>query len=412
MIAVMCAAAIPAPPGSMRHASLLLILPLALAGCGGGGAGLTGSDNDGGIDLPPAVASVSVTPSSGTLSVGATLSLSAAAADQSGAAIAGAAPQWQSDAPSIASVSAEGVVTAVAAGSANITATVSAGGATRSASARITVNAVSQPGSATVQGIHDGFSPATVTIAAGGTVTWVMADEEHDITWDGIAPPGGNIPRLDDHESASRSFPSPGVYTYHCDHHDSRVESGTVRVEGTGGPQQLTSVSVSPNPASVGVGATVQLTATGRDPSGGTVGGLAAATWQSSDTTRARVSATGLVTGVAAGQVMIRATLTQNGAMVTGSGTVNVGTVTVPGTATVSTVDRTFSPRSVTIAAGGTVTWQFNATHNVTFAGAAPTGGNIGNTSSGSVSRTFATPGSFSYECSLHSGMTGTVTVQ
>jgi plastocyanin len=73
-----------------------------------------------------------------------------------------------------------------------------------------------------------------------------------------------------------------------------------------------------------------------------------------------------------------------------------------------------FSPGSVTITKGGTVTWTNEAgtvAHNVTFSTAgAPS--NVGNMTSGSASRTFSNTGSFSYQCTNHSGMNGTVTVQ
>jgi plastocyanin len=59
------------------------------------------------------------------------------------------------------------------------------------------------------------------------------------------------------------------------------------------------------------------------------------------------------------------------------------------------------------------VTWNISgATHNVTFNGAAPTGGNIPDTRSGSVARTFPTAGTFGYQCTRHGGMTGQVVVQ
>jgi plastocyanin len=58
------------------------------------------------------------------------------------------------------------------------------------------------------------------------------------------------------------------------------------------------------------------------------------------------------------------------------------------------------------------VTWTFAETHNVTFNAAAPTGGNIPDTPSGSVSRTFPAAGSFPYRCTLHAGMNATVNVQ
>lgn len=73
----------------------------------------------------------------------------------------------------------------------------------------------------------------------------------------------------------------------------------------------------------------------------------------------------------------------------------------------------TFSPSTVTITRTGTVTWT-NGTgtaHNVTFAGSgAPA--SIADHSSGSNARTFANAGTFSYQCTNHSGMTGSVTVQ
>ena len=83
-------------------------------------------------------------------------------------------------------------------------------------------------------------------------------------------------------------------------------------------------------------------------------------------------------------------------------------------TDTVTTPNSTFSPADVTIPTGGTVTWQFSGTrHNVVFQGTAPSGGNIPDQEPGAtVSRTFAAPGTYSYFCARHSGMTGRVTVQ
>ena len=75
-----------------------------------------------------------------------------------------------------------------------------------------------------------------------------------------------------------------------------------------------------------------------------------------------------------------------------------------------------FNPSSVTITRGGSVTWTHDgaaATHNVTFnSGASGTPANVGNLSSGNASRTFSTAGTFSYHCTNHNGMTGTVVVQ
>lgn len=72
-----------------------------------------------------------------------------------------------------------------------------------------------------------------------------------------------------------------------------------------------------------------------------------------------------------------------------------------------------FSPEEVTVARGSAVTWRFGErTHNVAFSAAQGAPANVPNTSDRSVSRTFDAVGNFSYECTLHSGMTGTVKVQ
>ena len=61
------------------------------------------------------------------------------------------------------------------------------------------------------------------------------------------------------------------------------------------------------------------------------------------------------------------------------------------------------------------MTWsneEAKATHNVTFASVTGAPANVPNFNSGNVSRTFPTAGTFSYQCTNHSGMTGLVTVQ
>ena len=72
-----------------------------------------------------------------------------------------------------------------------------------------------------------------------------------------------------------------------------------------------------------------------------------------------------------------------------------------------------FDPTQVTIARGGSVTWN-NATgevHNVTFSAATGVPANIPNHSAGANQRTFSVSGTFSYSCTNHSGMAGQVSV-
>jgi plastocyanin len=74
--------------------------------------------------------------------------------------------------------------------------------------------------------------------------------------------------------------------------------------------------------------------------------------------------------------------------------------------------DNRFSSPNIQVSPGTTVTWTWasNASqHNVSF-GDGTTSGNRG--ANATFTRTFATAGTFSYFCTLHSGMTGTVTVK
>lgn len=70
-----------------------------------------------------------------------------------------------------------------------------------------------------------------------------------------------------------------------------------------------------------------------------------------------------------------------------------------------------FTPANRTVTLGSTVTFRWasgSATHNVTFndGPASP------NQSSGTYERLFNLAGSYPYQCTLHNGMTGTITVQ
>lgn len=110
---------------------------------------------------------------------------------------------------------------------------------------------------------------------------------------------------------------------------------------------RVESIAVSPATPSVEMGGTVQLQAralgAGGDPMSGS--GIF---WTSEDTTKAKVSSTGLVTGVAVGSVRVAASLRGTNEFVT-------VTITPPRVASVSV-----SPPQATVARGGTV--QLSAT--------------------------------------------------
>jgi plastocyanin len=96
------------------------------------------------------------------------------------------------------------------------------------------------------------------------------------------------------------------------------------------------------------------------------------------------------------------------------------GTVTAPQpgppamTATVNaTPDIAFNPSPVKIVPGGTITFAFGSVaHNVYFNAVAGAPADIpGNNAGTSVSRTFASAGTYVYNCHIHPGMTGTIVV-
>jgi plastocyanin len=81
---------------------------------------------------------------------------------------------------------------------------------------------------------------------------------------------------------------------------------------------------------------------------------------------------------------------------------------------TVQVANNSFTPSTITVPVGTTVTWQWQGTtsvHNVTFDAMVGAPTMIPNASSGSASRMFSTAGTFGYQCTNHLNMTGTVTV-
>jgi hypothetical protein len=74
--------------------------------------------------------------------------------------------------------------------------------------------------------------------------------------------------------------------------------------------------------------------------------------------------------------------------------------------------DFSFSPGTVTVAVGDTVTWTNSDAqdHTATADGGSFDTGTLGNGESGTV--TFSTAGSFPYHCTIHPQMTGTVVVE
>ena len=177
--------------------------------------------------------------------------------------------------------------------------------------------------------------------------------------------------------------------------------------------QTLGSITTNVSTINIAAGGTQAITVTALDTQGAVISNAGTPTFAVAPAGIATVDGSGVVVGVATGSAVVTVSLTRGG--VTRTATVNV-TVSgsLPGIANVSTASGdVFSPSSVTIARGGSVTWTFGATvHNVTFQGGVGAPANIPDRSGTTESRTFSTVGDFSYNCTLHAGMNGQVIVR
>jgi len=202
-----------------RIATLLVVAATGV-GCGDGGSG-TG---------PPTsvLTTVEVTPATATLftvAPGNTATLTVVAKDQDGNTMVGTgSASFSSDNGAIAAVSDNGTVTAVAAGTARITASLTAGGVTKTGTTTVTAQAA--PANTDVVATAAGYQPATVDVQAGGTVTWTFeSNAPHMVTFTTAGAPA-DIPEQQG-GSASRTFPNNGTFQYQC---AGPQMSGVVRV--------------------------------------------------------------------------------------------------------------------------------------------------------------------------------------
>jgi plastocyanin len=186
------------------------------------------------------------------------------------------------------------------------------------------------------------------------------------------------------------------------------------------GPQVLVAVSGSGQSAEAGEAVSnpliVAVTQDGTPVSGKTVTWSVTAGGGSVDPTSSTTSAAGTAStmwtlGPAAGANTVQASASG----VTGSPATFTATATepqppAPMEASVDVDDNFFDPSTTRVAVGGTVTWTWvgNDGHNVTFS----SGSNQGTQTVGTFERDFPTAGSFPYQCTIHSGMTGTINVE
>jgi len=253
---------------------------------------------------PVPVATVTIAPPSpDTVFIGYTTQLSAVTKDGNGTVLTGRVVTWQSDNTSAATVDATGLVTGVAAGVANITAT--SEGKTNSVTM---VSMVAPVGSVVVAPASDSVTTAgTKQLAA--TVRDVKGTVVTDrvVSWASLQPLLASVsPSTGPTTIVTGVGPGPASITASV---ETKFGSSTIKVI-----QAVVTVQISPLSATLSLATTptVPLSATLLDASSGAIAGRTVS-WQSSDPSIATVSANGLVTAKAVGTASITATAVLDG---------------------------------------------------------------------------------------------------
>ena len=300
------------------------------------------------------VATVTVSLAATSVTVGGTTQATAVTRDAVNTVLTGRAIAWSSSNTSVATVNSSGLVTALAVGSATITAT-SEG---RSGTGGLTVTAVP------VASVSASLAPTSVAVGATSQATAVTRDASNNVL-------AGRTVTWSSSNTAVATVNSSGLVT--------TLAVGTATItatsEGQIGNAVLTvtavpvaSVSVSLAASSLTVGATSQATAVTRDASNKVLTGRTV-TWSSSNTAVATVNSSGLVTALDVGTATITATSEgQIGNAVLTVTAVPVASVSVSLAASSLTVGATTQATAVTrdasnnVLAGRTIVWSSSNT--------------------------------------------------
>jgi uncharacterized protein YjdB len=265
-------------------------------------------------DVTPKVGAIVVSPASSTITLHAQLPLQAEVRDDSGGVVADAAVTWTVQDPRIISISAEGIVTALAVG----TSKVAANALGKSGIATITVAsnppastppASSPPASSPARVARVDVSPATISVQAGQTQQLVATPRDAA----GNAIDGKSVAWASDNSAVA------SVNSGHVATSKTGVATISANIDGVRGTATITvtpgapaNVTVSAPAKKLKPGSSMQLTATATDSKGNNVPNQSFF-WSSSDTNIATVSGSGVVTGRRSGNVTITAQTAQSG---------------------------------------------------------------------------------------------------
>ena len=276
---------------------------------------------------PNPVASVTVTPSAASLDAGRTLQLAVTLKDAAGRLLAGRTVTWATSSPAVATVSASGLVSGVAAGSATITATSETVNGTAAISVAVPASTPGTVSDLNVAAVSESSATLSFTEVSDGAGQPAGYDVRYGpgtgLTWGGTpsvtrgtcaTPLAGNA------IGAKRTctvlgLVAGGTYSFETVAYRgalkvnavfgelSNVATGTT----TASTAPVAALSVTPANLALSIGGVQQLSATPTDASGNALIGRTV-TWTSSNAGIATVTSGGLVTGVAAGTATITAT--------------------------------------------------------------------------------------------------------
>jgi uncharacterized protein YjdB len=256
---------------------------------------MTACSDDGDTATAPVVNTntVVVSPRVASLRVGQTQQLAATLLNQAGATVAAGAVTWTSVEPTIATVSATGLVTMLTTGSTAIQATI--GGVT---------------GIASLQGV-----PGVASISIAGLTRAVAVGEQVPLSFRTLDAAGNALVA----RAVTWSSSAPTVATVNADGVIAGVAPGAAVVTATSEGRTATvnvvvealapvnTVTLSPTTQTLAAGSTQQLVATLRDANSNVLANRPI-TWASSSAATGSVSSTGLVSALVPGTFTVTAT--------------------------------------------------------------------------------------------------------
>ena len=231
-----------------------------------------------------------------------------------------------SSSPGVATVSAGGLVTGVAAGSTTIVATHTATG--RIATATIFVTG----GSLAPTLVSIAVAPASLSLAPGATQQLTVTGTFSDFSTANLTAGSTFASSATGVATVSAAglvtAVAVGTATITATHTASSKTATSAVTVSSGGAPTLSSIAVSPASVPLAPAGTRQLTVTGTYSDSSTANLTSASTFVSSAPSVATVSAAGLVTGVAVGSATITATHTASSKTATSAVTVSAATTT------------------------------------------------------------------------------------